>query len=99
MVAQQVKNPTRICEGAGVIPGLTLGKIQCCCRLWRRLQVQLGSGVAGVVAWAGSCSSDWTTSPRNFHSVQMHQGTLRIMHTDEYIIHIFFKYKIHGRNI
>ena len=38
-------------------------KIWCCCRLWYRSQMQLGSGVAVTVAYASSCSSDLTSSP------------------------------------
>ena len=36
--------------------------IRCCCELCRRSQTQLGSCIAVTVAWASSCSSDWTPS-------------------------------------
>ena len=32
-------------------------------KLWLRLQIQLGSGVAVAVVQAGSLSSEWTPSP------------------------------------
>ena len=49
-MAQQVKNPTGIHEGAGLIPGLTHWvQDPCCCKLQCRSQVKLGSGVAGAV--------------------------------------------------
>ena len=35
---------------------------QYCCELWRRLQMQLRSGIAVALACAGSYSSDWTPS-------------------------------------
>ena len=37
-------------------------RIQLCCELQHRLQMQLRSGVAMAVGWAGSCSSDSTPS-------------------------------------
>ena len=50
VVAQQVMNPTSICEDSGLIPGLTHGlRIQHCCELWCRSQTALGSGVAVAV--------------------------------------------------
>ena len=63
VVVQRVTNPTGIHEDEGLIPGLAHWlKDQCCCELWYRLQIWLGSCVAGAgaVAWAGSCSSDLT---------------------------------------
>ena len=36
-------------------------RIQCCCELWCRSQMRLGSAIAVVVAYASSCSSDLTT--------------------------------------
>ena len=52
-----VKNPTSIHEDADLIPGLW-----CCFKLWCRLQMEFGSGVAVVVMQAGSRSSNLTTS-------------------------------------
>ena len=40
--------------GLALINGL---RIQCCCDLWCRLQMPLGSCIAVAVAQAGSCSS------------------------------------------
>ena len=37
-------------------------RIWCCCELWCRLQMQLRSSIPVAVAYAGSCSSDWTPS-------------------------------------
>ena len=37
-------------------------RIRRCHELWCRSQMQLGSGVAVAVAWAGGYSSDWTPS-------------------------------------
>ena len=45
-------NPTVIHEDAGLIPGLSQlvsTVIRCCCRLWCRLPMWLGSGIA--VTW------------------------------------------------
>ena len=53
-MAQWVKNLTSIYED--VVPSLALLiglRIQCCCKL------QLRSGVAVAVVYAGSCSSDF----------------------------------------
>ena len=56
-MAQQLTNPTRIPEDAGLIPGLE----SCVAMmLWSTLQMWLGSHMA--VAVAGSCSSDLTPS-------------------------------------
>ena len=47
------------------VPSLALlngSRIQCCCELWCRSQMQLRSDVAVAVAVAGSCGSDWTPS-------------------------------------
>jgi len=46
-----VMNPTRIHEDVGSIPGFASGlRIRCCCELWCRSQMQLGSGVAVATA-------------------------------------------------
>ena len=37
-------------------------RIRCCRELWCRLQIQLRSGVAVAMVWAGGYSSDWTPS-------------------------------------
>jgi len=37
-------------------------RIQCCCELWRRSQIWLGSHIAVAVVQAGGCSSDSTAS-------------------------------------
>ena len=54
IVAQRVKNPARIHEDAGSIPGLTQwvkgSGIAVSCELWCRLQRRLGSGIAVAVA-------------------------------------------------
>ena len=51
VVAQQVKNPASIHEVVGSIPGLSQWvKDPCCCELWYRLQMRLGSRVAVAVA-------------------------------------------------
>ena len=56
-------NLTRNNGMAGLIPDLAQGlRIQCCCELWCRSQMQLGSGITVAVAVADSCSSDWTPS-------------------------------------
>ena len=50
-MAQQVKNPASIHEVVGSIPGLSQWvKDPCCCELWYRLQMRLGSRVAVAVA-------------------------------------------------
>ena len=60
-MTQRVKNPTGIHEDAGLIPGLPQWlRIQHCCKLCQRSQMQLGSGVAMAVAVASSCSSEST---------------------------------------
>ena len=56
IVAQWIKNLTSIHEDVGLIPSLAPWvKDSACCKLWCRLHVQLGSGVA--VAQASSCIS------------------------------------------
>ena len=47
VVAQWVKSLTSTSEDVGSIPGLTQLR---CCKLWRRSQAQLGSGVTVAVA-------------------------------------------------
>ena len=54
-MAQLLRNPTRLYEDAGLIPGS-------CHELWCRLQTKLGSGMVVAVVWAGSCSSNLTPS-------------------------------------
>ena len=50
-MAPLVKNPTRLYEGAGLIPGLTgWVKDPALPQPWLRSQEQFGSGVAMVVA-------------------------------------------------
>ena len=62
-MAQWLTNPTRNHEVAGSVPGLPRElRIQRCRELWYRLQTQLGSQVAVVVAVASGYSSDWTPS-------------------------------------
>ena len=52
-------NLTRNHEVSGSIPGLAQGvRIWCCCELWYRSQMRLGSGIV----WAGGCSFDETPS-------------------------------------
>ena len=41
---------------------LSGSRIQRCRKLWCRLQMRLGSGIAVAVAQSSSCSSDWTRS-------------------------------------
>ena len=49
-VAQWVKNPTSLCEDVGPIPGLAHGlRIQCRCKLQRRLLMQLRFSFAKAV--------------------------------------------------
>ena len=51
VVAQWVTNPASIHEDASSIPGLVSGlRIRCCCELWCRSQIQLGSRLAVAVA-------------------------------------------------
>ena len=57
-VAQPVKNTTSIHEDACLNPGLT----QCCCKLWRRSQMQLGSGIAVAVVLVTVYGTDLTSS-------------------------------------
>ena len=40
-------------------------RIQCCCKLWCRLQMRLSSGIVVAVAQASSCSSSSTLSLGN----------------------------------
>ena len=62
-MVQQVKNLTSIHEDVGLIPGLPQWvRIQCGRELQCRLQMQLGSDIAVVMAVAGSCSSNVTPS-------------------------------------
>ena len=42
-MAQLIKNPTSIHENVGLIPELSELRIQCCHKLWCRLQMWLGS--------------------------------------------------------
>ena len=62
-MAQRLMNPTSIHEtrvrSLALLSGL---RIQRCCELWCRSQMQLGSGVAVAMVLAGSCSSDLTPS-------------------------------------
>ena len=63
VMAQQLTNPTSTPEDAGSIPGLVYElKIWCCRELWCRSKTWLRSHVAVAVAWASSCSSNWTPS-------------------------------------
>ena len=61
--AQQLTNRTRTPEDPDLIPDLTpwVG-VQRCGELWCRLQMQLRSPVALVMAVPGRCSSDLTPS-------------------------------------
>ena len=61
IAAQWIKNLTSTHEDVGLIPSLAPWvKDSACCKLWCRVHVQLGSGVA--VAQASSCISDSTPS-------------------------------------
>ena len=52
-------NLTRNHEVAGLIPGLAQWvNIQCCCELWCRLQMWLGSGIAVALVEASSNRSE-----------------------------------------
>ena len=54
-VAQRVTIPTSIHEDVGSIPGLAQGlRIQGCCELWCKSQMQLTSDIAVSVVKAGS---------------------------------------------
>ena len=53
IVAQQITNPTSMHEDEGLIPGLVGGlRIQHCCELWCRSQMQLGSRHCCGHCWA-----------------------------------------------
>ena len=58
VVAQQKRIRLRV-RSLASLSGL---RIQCYRELWCRSQMQLGSGIAVAVVWAGSCSSKWTPS-------------------------------------
>ena len=63
IVAQLVTNLASIHEDEGSIPGLPWWvRVQCCHKLQRRLQMQLGSSVAVAVVEAGHCRSNSTPS-------------------------------------
>ena len=50
VVAQRIKNPARVLEDAGSMPGLAQGvKDRRCCVLWCRSKMWLGSGTAVAV--------------------------------------------------
>ena len=54
-------SPASVLEDRGSIPGPAQWvKDLDRCGLWCRSQMQVGSGVAGAVGWAGSCSSSST---------------------------------------
>ena len=59
-MAQQVKNPTVSVKTW--VPSLSRLGIRCCCKLWHRLQMQLGPGVAMAMVQAGSYISYLTPS-------------------------------------
>ena len=60
-VAQQLMN-TRFHEDAGSLASLSRLSIQCCCELWCRLQMLLGTRVTVAMAQASGCSSNRTSS-------------------------------------
>ena len=63
IVSQQIKNLTSIHEDVVRSLALLSGlRIQLCCKLQCRLEMEFGSQVAVAVAMAGSCSSDSTPS-------------------------------------
>ena len=60
-MAQWLMNPTSIHEVRS-LASLSRLRIQCCCELWCRSQMQLISCVAMAVVWASSYGSNWTPS-------------------------------------